>query len=377
MSTKIYDAYSIDIASAKELHSVIKSISNAFCATTLHDECAKLLARSVFNMTQETLFNIRLQCRQRNNKMLAWNGRIITGIKDIITGMHKSKMDAIDNLKHRSIFDAAIKTAQAEIKLYEMDPDISECGFSPVNSIVVFPDNDSVKIMAFGNTLCSFMHMLCCDFSSNSEWQESILGEYKLHDYHYQNSTDKPENISESDWNERAETWSRLLASGIPAKDGFEVIISNSNTANEILSDMYFDENAYADMIKYMPDPDTTAYNKAYIAHLDNYVKTKRRELTAQAALHGEHYSPTASTEINIINEFKMLAESDGTLEHALVKSTEESLLPICMDWSLDEVKEMITAPNGLSPVTLSLMKHREFKKMPWFIRRKKELSYE
>ena len=41
-----------------------------------------------------------------------------------------------------------------------------------------------------------------------------------LEDYHYQNSTDKPENVTEKAWNKRKKTWNAILV-GTPIETGF------------------------------------------------------------------------------------------------------------------------------------------------------------
>lgn len=44
----------------------------------------------------------------------------------------------------------------------------------------------------------------------------------KARDFHYQNSTDKPRNVSAKAWEQRSVTWDRLLpGSGIPSENSF------------------------------------------------------------------------------------------------------------------------------------------------------------
>lgn len=50
-----------------------------------------------------------------------------------------------------------------------------------------------------------------------------------VEDYHYQNQTDRPKNISASDWNKRRIDWDKALAlfHGVPSMNGFTAICTN------------------------------------------------------------------------------------------------------------------------------------------------------
>lgn len=41
-----------------------------------------------------------------------------------------------------------------------------------------------------------------------------------LKDYHYQNQVDKPENIPDADWDERADTWDQICCGVVTARNG-------------------------------------------------------------------------------------------------------------------------------------------------------------
>lgn len=58
-------------------------------------------------------------------------------------------------------------------------------------------------------------------FSEERSIIEMIENHFELKDYHYQNSTDKPFDISEEDWNNRKTTWENLLTNYSFKESGF------------------------------------------------------------------------------------------------------------------------------------------------------------
>jgi hypothetical protein len=58
---------------------------------------------------------------------------------------------------------------------------------------------------------------------SLNKLEESLLEKVgEIEDFHYQNSTDRPDDISEKDWDHRYQVWNRLILSksGIPLETG-------------------------------------------------------------------------------------------------------------------------------------------------------------
>lgn len=74
--------------------------------------------------------------------------------------------------------------------------------------VVLFPLKDKTLLMYFGN----------------SDLRKVVDNLPYLSDYHYQNQTDKPENVSEEEWNQRKKDWDEALSrDGIPTKHGLTV----------------------------------------------------------------------------------------------------------------------------------------------------------
>lgn len=74
--------------------------------------------------------------------------------------------------------------------------------------------------------------------SINSELFDS-WSEY-IEDYHYQNQTDMPDNISESDWDERRDIWDEILEVDVrPSYAGYVWTILEKTDSFIFLSDVY------------------------------------------------------------------------------------------------------------------------------------------
>ena len=70
-------------------------------------------------------------------------------------------------------------------------------------SIVIFPYNKTQSLfMTFSEELTHLMYKIC-----NDEKYEKFRNKYEITEYHYQNSTDKPDDISENAWKKREKDW--------------------------------------------------------------------------------------------------------------------------------------------------------------------------
>jgi hypothetical protein len=50
-----------------------------------------------------------------------------------------------------------------------------------------------------------------------------------IQEYHYQNSSDKPDSISERDWNSRRQNWDKVLGDDAPIKSGYQFTFSGAD----------------------------------------------------------------------------------------------------------------------------------------------------
>lgn len=95
-----------------------------------------------------------------------------------------------------------------EIDEFNRFPDIMNAEFDYRCELVFFPTKAGILAMYFGNDKVRYM------LESTKYFKK----------FFYQNSTDRPENISEKEWNYRLETWEKALAPDyIPINHGFQV----------------------------------------------------------------------------------------------------------------------------------------------------------
>ena len=75
------------------------------------------------------------------------------------------------------------------------------------SSLQIFPLKDKILFTFYGT----------------SSLEQILEKEPDIEEYHYQNQSDMPEDMSEEEWEQRRIDWERAMPSGIPAKNGFGV----------------------------------------------------------------------------------------------------------------------------------------------------------
>ncbi len=100
-------------------------------------------------------------------------------------------------------------------KLYQAQKEVRNTGYRDPDvdmslTLTFFPFEDQTLGMAF---------------APNPRILAMVEGLPGWEDYHYQNQTDKPQEISEEDWEKRRRDWDVVLldASGIPEREGFSI----------------------------------------------------------------------------------------------------------------------------------------------------------
>lgn len=75
-------------------------------------------------------------------------------------------------------------------------------------------------------------------YVEKEEFKEIIESKPFVLEYMYQNQTDKPDDISDEEWEERAKDWDEAIIGGIPANHGFTVSFVNDFSFPVISSDV-------------------------------------------------------------------------------------------------------------------------------------------
>lgn len=189
MSTKIYDAYKLKNGIKKDLLGLISIVQEIKADTerTAEEEVAEILARKV----------------QFVKDLHTYYGK---NVSDIISSMsededEKEYLDTtIRNLKEDRINIAFMDTYNHYEKAITSEPFLKWHSYA---SITLIPCGKRVFAMLFGNT--SYV---------------TGMDKYFV-DYHYQNQTDRPNEISAAEWRRREKDWDIALGEDfIPANHG-------------------------------------------------------------------------------------------------------------------------------------------------------------
>ena len=111
---------------------------------------------------------------------------------------------------------------QNMMEFAEVDGTIMTHEYNVSNKICIFPiSKKRTLFMAFGSTLRHLMY----EITTKEEWKD-FREKYGVKDYHYQNQTDRPDDISQKEWSRRRKDWDIVMPTGIPREDGTVVEIS-------------------------------------------------------------------------------------------------------------------------------------------------------
>lgn len=277
MSTKIYDAYCMKSLSINELNDFIKSLKN-ICNTRLKELTKQWVANTACNIIQTCYLH------QANSDLTAKLG--ISMPDYIIDLYHKSTIGPVATLNgvHRQPNKKVLESFRnyefytpkylasdiIENKVHMAELTETTSPFTPTNTIVIFPTNDNrTLILAFGNIITQHMSEVL-----TSQEDDIVLfrNTYDIEDYHYQNQTDMPDDISEEAWEKRCKDWEAYMPSGIPARDGISIELNSHHQLGTILFLIH-----EQDLIKYIPEKEIRIQQTAkqlthttISMHLDN-----------------------------------------------------------------------------------------------------------
>lgn len=121
--------------------------------------------------------------------------------------------------------------------------------------------------------------ILCLLFLENNPGYQEALASIGVENYAYQNSTDKPDEISSEEWTSREEAWSKAIGRDVPAAVGFTYQLVHWDDARKALwdRDLVLNSSPDEDHRRYqvalrLVDPDIEPYD-AGKHHLFEHVK--------------------------------------------------------------------------------------------------------
>jgi len=178
MSTKIYNAYKLDVANWNEALVWLQS----------HREQAVPLAQQTY---------------------LSLAAKKLTFSRDEhLNGLNKTPLTL--NMLHDEAREER-KQNKLGYRSPDYDYELIAC---------LYPEGDSCYLRLLGENLDIHKH---------------LLDDERLTDFHYQNSTDRPKELSEEEWEERDKIWARLMPSGEPTYNMFSYyIVSEYDTQTNL-----------------------------------------------------------------------------------------------------------------------------------------------
>lgn len=108
-----------------------------------------------------------------------------------------------------------------------MNPEGKRSSWDYSAEVQILPLEDKILLLFYGSS--SLEHIFA--------EQEDIF------DYHYQNQSDQPEDISDEEWEKRYHDWKIALSEWIPAKNGFGVSLFFAEDLPFMPSDVFADGN--------------------------------------------------------------------------------------------------------------------------------------
>ncbi len=271
MSTKIYNAYATKPLTVKALNQFLqelKQLCTGRITTQNLKETAELAAILIDHLSlyqhnkklsQKLIPNMQVYLT-RKYETASWSPAY--QLKNRPKPMNP--VETIKNLKQNEYHTIArFARSIQETKLQRNE--ILENSFTR-NDIVVFPGNTQILYLAFGPVIQDLL-------------QEAISGKnpdliqlkttYQLKDYHYQNQTDRPDDISEKAWRKRQKDWEQALPTHIPLNDGLAIQLTTEEALSTKLY-LYPDK----DLMPYLPEKETRlhqfAWELLYADHIQN-----------------------------------------------------------------------------------------------------------
>lgn len=282
MSTKIYHAYIIGKTDVME----IKQFTD-----TVKEECIKvgteLLKKSCASKAGKVIDSIAIAKAERNEeKYQELLLRYYEEMNDTLyKRLHKKGNekvpinDAVEQMKAMySPLDIAKQCTENKMDVSELEMCYQFNALGLKNEIALFPlDKAHTLFMVFGEQIRKIMGNIL----TGNEWK-AFREEYGIRDYHYQNQVEKPEYISDEEWEQRRKDWDMVLTSGIPSNDGLIVNLTNASTYDDIClwgeDDIFSFINGVEKRAEYWArkyidgiDDPNTKYEKLYKEKVEQY----------------------------------------------------------------------------------------------------------
>lgn len=132
---------------------------------------------------------------------------------------------AIETLSssYYSAFTLMNNILEKDLEFSEKQKDIMSIESDMESTLVLFPiTKKKTLITTYSANFTNFFRRLCDD--------GSFCEKYGLEEYHYQDQTDKPDDISSRAWAQRRKDWDKALPTGLPSSDGMVIKLLDAET---------------------------------------------------------------------------------------------------------------------------------------------------
>lgn len=258
MSTKIYDAYSIclqtddpDISEMQQLHE-FKTDLQKLCMEQSLNKAYEFIGRFAANLIDDILTYIHhpdLSAMTyddfKAHLVYLYNQQHISVtniIQNHIRNKDKEKLVTFDemiaNMQKYSFYTIPYFATNFVSHKIECASHISSSSspYRMTNHIVLIPYENRIALIAYGNIVTNLMETMICSKKEMPENWKAFQKKYDIQDFHYQNQTDHPDDISDEEWDKREAIWETILPSGIPFHDGITLELTNENIITMELS---------------------------------------------------------------------------------------------------------------------------------------------
>ncbi len=220
MSTKIYNGYKarvLNIYELNEFYKDVRKISNNEMERKYYDLLARKMLKIAYDLE-------RVKDDDEKIETYLLNLYFDSVFSDNSEFVKSSKEEIVNNVKNKYIYNKYIEKIKSIAESIIMNKSM-QCVFKSKNSPFYFksefallPLEDKVLVLVYDNDTCS-------ELTKNKEFCEKYGFEY----YGYWDNTDKPDEISEKEWEQRKKDWDNIKKT--PAEEcicfscGFETSI--------------------------------------------------------------------------------------------------------------------------------------------------------
>lgn len=200
MSTKIYDAYKLsgkyDIVSLNTALSDLRQQVTKQCENII----ANIVVRQFLSMYYMTLLH----------------GKNTPADTDTVT------TNVLEKIARQDMKSAwAYLYCKITSEISDLSNTTRPFSYNFYNNLLLFPLKDKILAMYFGNT----------------DIRKFIENHEIFEDYHYQNQCDKPDDISDEEWDKRESDWNDAIGPDyIPANHGWQVRLFNTENIMPIFN---------------------------------------------------------------------------------------------------------------------------------------------